>query len=89
MLTLFSPVLEYIQEVEIMRLRTLQRRKKMSMKAFAEFLGVSKGWLYNYYRGGIPSGKMILRVIHKLDGKITIKEIMSMNGRGKAFNIYG
>ena len=72
-----------------MRLRTLQRRKKMSMKAFAEFLGVSKGWLYNYYRGGIPSGRVAIRIINKLDGKIAIKEIMSMNGRGKAFNIYG
>ena len=74
-----------------MRLRTLQRRKKMSMVDFAKFLGVSQAWLSYYYYGKIryPSGRLAVQIRDKLDYKITIEEIMSMNGRGKAFNIYG
>jgi len=72
-----------------MRLRTLQRRNKMSMRAFAILLGVSRSWLYNYYHGAIPSGNIAIQIINKLNNKITIQEIMSMNGRGKNFNIYG
>ncbi|GAG41027.1 unnamed protein product [marine sediment metagenome] len=61
----------------------------MSMTAFATFLGVSQGWLYSYYHGAIPSGRIAIQIINKLNGKISIKEIMSMNGRGPKFNIYG
>ena len=91
MLTFFSPVLEYIQEVEIMRLRTLQRRKKMSMIAFADLIGVSQAWLSMYYHGKIqyPSGTVAVRIVSRLDGKITLEEIMSMNGRGKKFTVHG
>ncbi len=74
-----------------MRLRTLQRRKKMSMDTFAELIGVSQGWLSNYYHGKIeyPSGRIANQIIEKLNDKITLKEIMSMNGRGKKFSIHG
>jgi transcriptional regulator with XRE-family HTH domain len=73
-----------------MRLRTLQKRKKMSMQAFADFLGVSKGWLSQYYHGKVvyPSGRLAAQIIERLDHKIVFEELMSMNGRGKKFSIF-
>ena len=73
-----------------MRLRTLQRRKKMGMQAFADFLGVSKAWLSRYYHGKTvyPSGRLAIQIIEQLDHKITMEELMSMRGRGKKFNIH-
>jgi len=73
-----------------MRLRTFQRRKKMGMQAFADFLGVSKAWLSKYYHGKIiyPSGRLAAQIIERLDHKITMEELMSMRGRGEKFSIH-
>lgn len=72
-----------------MRLRTLQRRKKMSMVNFANFIGVSQAWLSMYYHGIIPSGRLAIQISKKLEGRISVEEIISMNGRGAKFSIYG
>jgi len=73
-----------------MRLQTLQRRKKMSCKAFAEFLGVSPTWLSDYYRGKHTfMAHVALQILQRLNYQISLEEICSMKGRGKDFNLYG
>jgi len=73
-----------------MRLQTLQRRRKMSCKAFAEFLGVTPVWLSKYYQGKHDfMAKTALRIIEKLNHQISFEELCSMRGRGKDFNLYG
>ena len=73
-----------------MRLQTLQRRKKMSCKAFAEFLEVTPTWLSEYYRGTHDfMAKTALQIIEKLNHQISFEELCSMKGRGKDFNLYG
>jgi len=73
-----------------MRLQTLQRRKKMSCKAFAAFLGVTSAWLSEYYRGRHDfMAKTALQIIKRLNYQISFEELCSMKGRGKDFNLYG
>ena len=73
-----------------MRLQSLQRRKKMSCKAFAAFLGVSSAWLSEYYRGQHRfMADTALQILERLNYQLSLKELCSMRGRGKDFNLYG
>ncbi|GAF74777.1 unnamed protein product [marine sediment metagenome] len=75
-----------------MLLRTVQKKMKKGNKDFAEFLGVSPGWLSSYYYGRIkePSAKICSRIIRRcVNNKVTLNDLRSMQGRGSEFNRYG
>ena len=73
-----------------MLLREIQKEKKMSCRDFAAWLGVSSNWLSSYYHGKIKfPAKVGARILNKCRDLITYEELVSMNGRGLDFNLFG
>jgi len=73
-----------------MRLRTFQKKMKIGLKDFAEFLGVSPGWLSSYYHGRIkePRARLCSQIIRRCNNKVTLEDLRSMQGRSSEFNRY-
>jgi len=77
-----------------MRLRTFQKKLKLSNTDFAEKVGVTPGWLSSYYHGRItePSARVCSRIIRRIQklelGDVTLEDLRSTQGRGEDFNRY-
>ena len=77
-----------------MRLRTFQKKLKLSNTDFAEKISVTPGWLSSYYHGRIkePSARICSRIIRNILklglGEVSLEDLRSLQGRGEDFNRY-
>ena len=77
-----------------MRLRSFQKKLKLSNTDFAKVINVTPGWLSSYYHARIkePSARICSQVIRKIEvlnlGSITLEDLRSRQGRGDDFNRY-